>query len=172
MNQSKVDAVPGAGRFGARAVSAAALLAAVAVAAGCAAPPEQEALAESGTEPTATDFAFVEGFEPAGIPAGSHPEETSTLFSAAEAPAQLLAARERFPEKLPDGIPWATDPYSREPEKDAVIEEGVFDNLVAGYGDWDSLVQIRGFAEIHRADPGLKSLKSAVLVPLSALRII
>lgn len=108
------------------------LTAAVAAAAGCAAPAEQQGQAEPGTG--ATDFAFIEGSEPAGDLAGSIPENTSSFVGVEEVPAEVQAARERFPEELPDGISWSGEAFQTDSlPRDAAIEDGVFDVAVSEY---------------------------------------
>lgn len=159
----------GAGK--ARSISVAVLLLAAAGAAGCAAPPAQPGLEQQGLErPPAepTEFVLLDGSGPAGVPAGPMPEETSSFVGAAEAPAQLVAARERFQEKLPEGIPWATDPYAWEPERDAAIEDGVFDSMVAGYwlcawmGDY---LQAQETGDRQRGESAVKELEKYATLP-------
>lgn len=51
-----------------------------------------------------------------------------------EVPAEVLAARERFPEKLPEGVVWSDENFRTDSfPRDAVIEEGVYDVGVSEY---------------------------------------
>ncbi|WAP52496.1 hypothetical protein OL239_04385 [Arthrobacter sp. ATA002] len=51
-----------------------------------------------------------------------------------EIPAAVLAARERFPEELPDGVVWSDENFATDSlPRDAMIEEGVHDVAVSEY---------------------------------------
>lgn len=113
-------------------VVAALLLAGVAVTAGCGSPSagQEQAEPDAGLE----NFAYIQGSAPAGVPAPVPPENTPTFFGVAEIPAEVLAARDRFPEALPDGVVWSDEDFRTDSlPRDAVIEEGVYDVAVAEY---------------------------------------
>ena len=132
---------------GGRGISAVVILAAVAAAAGCAAPPAS----------------------PAQQPQG---EPTPSFFGPHNVPEQIRAARERFPERLPDGIYWATDPYAPDPtDEDAVYEDGVFDVAASEYWlcAWmDDYVSAVDGGDSQRADSAMTELEKYVSLPAIA----
>ena len=109
------------------------LLTGVAAAAGCGSPSAGQGQAEP--DAGAVEFGYIEGSEPAGVPAaGSLPAPTSSFTGVDEIPAAVLAARERFSEKLPDGAVWSPEDFRTDSlPPDAVIEEGVYDVGVSEY---------------------------------------
>lgn len=117
-----------------RRVAAALLLAGVAVTGGCGSPSagQEQAEPDTGLE----NFGYVVGSAPAwATPAPAPvPDPASSFMGVDEIPAAVLAARDRFPEELPDGIVWSIEDFTTDPlPRDAVFEEGVYDVAAAEY---------------------------------------